>query len=474
MAGVFITTSQRSLMRPLACQGILVSDCFYQISSLLKGLSPQHSALLAEPVLSTGQVGRETIDWYASPACGHGDLRNLSSLPSEERESYLNYIHDLAADIQEKSTSLSQSEDPKQRLSGEMLRLALQHPHEEDIWLLGDQPIVVNWGFASGTMGAQPEDLARKVVAPQNRRLTGAEQVAAAAVAAHIAQTEQARKDKQVRVFSGCLIWLLPFLLFLLLLLLLLSALGLIPYNVPLPASCMPENKYVFILESEKQEQLNLEERIKEKQAMLLARAALCPPTPTQQVVAKRPLQMPLFAPEKMPDVQVVAKRPLKMPLFPKPVLPPPVKEELVEPKKEVPAAPPKREIPKRHSDNLEIPKDAKRKNDLSFLEGCWISDRGLVNSRTRRPIVVEYCFGKNGKGRRIIRESRGMICTGSVTARFSGNTSLSMTAPEARCPRGTSYVGQRVQCTGNDNSTVCHGRENNSNTRWDARFRRK
>ncbi len=454
MTGTYITTSQRSAMRPLACQGLLVTDCFHQITALLKGLSTQHMALLAEPVHGNGHQGKESIDWYAHPSCTDGQLRPLSSLEPEERAQYLETIHALALDIQNKSADLLAHNDAQHALSAEMLRLALQHPSEEDIWLLGEQPIVVNWGFTSGTVGAQPEDLVRAVAAPLPQKASPTQHIGATT-----ASTVAASQAHSPRVFSGCLLWLLPLLLLLLFLFLLLGAFGFLPFALPLPSACVPENPHIVPITEEVKKEHDYKKLIAEKQQLLLARAALCPPDPTQQVVARRPLTAPLFAPTKEPETQVVPKRPWESPLST------PAIEQGIESKDE---------RPRRESNDLDIPKDAINKNDMSFLEGCWVSDRGLVNSRTGKPITVEYCFNKKGRGSRIIREANGRICKGSVTTSFGANGELFMTAPEARCPRGTAYVGQRVRCTRNDARTICRGRENDSDTRWDAKFRRK
>ncbi len=111
-----------------------------------------------------------------------------------------------------------------------------------------------------------------------------------------------------------------------------------------------------------------------------------------------------------------------------------------------------------RKGEAMQIPKDAAKNNDLSFLEGCWRSVTNLYNSATGVPIEMEYCFSGNGSGRRVIRQRDGDICSGSATARFSGSR-LNITAGEAYC-RGGTFVPQTVQCNGTEQSTRCHGKE--------------
>ena len=116
-----------------------------------------------------------------------------------------------------------------------------------------------------------------------------------------------------------------------------------------------------------------------------------------------------------------------------------------------------KAEKPKK-GEKMQIPRDAAKNNDLSFLEGCWRSVTDLYNSETGEPIEAEYCFSRDGSGRRFIRQRDGDICSGPATARFSGRK-LDITAPEAYCRRG-GYVPQTVQCKGTEQSTRCHGKE--------------
>ena len=81
---------------------------------------------------------------------------------------------------------------------------------------------------------------------------------------------------------------------------------------------------------------------------------------------------------------------------------------------------------------------------------------------------------GERGKGRRLVRERNGQVCRGSASARFQGNQ-LQFDSSQARCPRGGTYVPQKVECTGQENTTQCKGRElGGANLKWDARFKRK
>ena len=384
---VFLLTSQRNAMRALASQGIFATDCHAQVCSIIaQHLSPAHAALIAEPQHDPGQ---QRIDWYAGV---NGTATPVSALPAEEAERLRARAGELARDILQLSEQWGKDAQSREALAGQMLALVLQHPHEDDLWSVDGQPVLVNWGFAPGAVGAMPQDLSR---------MGGAIPVAAAAAPVAAAAVPVAAAGR------GCLGWLLPLLLALLLLWLLLAALGILPS--PLPASCLKpavDPRLDQATQAAEKQRNELEELLRQ----LREKALLCKPPQ------------------------------------PKP----------------------------RKNEDLNIPADAAKKNDLSFLEGCWQSDTGLFSHPSNTPIIAEYCFDKKGQGRRFVREENGQVCSGPATAKFEGNR-LVWRAGSAPCPKGNQYVPQQVQCTGNDKSTRCQGVEQSKrNLRWKADFKRK
>lgn len=439
---VRIAVSLRGQMRALASQGIFATDCYAQIRAiLLQKLGPEHAALLAEP--QHDAEGRN-VDWYAE---GQGEARPLKELPEAEAQALRAKAGGLAKDILALSRSLTADAQARQALSGLLLQLALQHPSDDDLWSLGGRPVLINWGFAPGAVGAQPQNLSRLGAAPPPP----------APAAAPVPSPPPSR--------TGCLAWLLPLLLLLLLLWLLLAALGILPS--PLPPSCFRTDDAA--LETEKNRAAQLDDELARLRQQLLDRAALCKPV-IPPVAAKEPDQ-PVKEPEKEPEVvePFLGETPPE-PDKPKVEKPRREKPKVEQPKSEPPAPKP---APKKNED-LNIPSDAAKKNDLAFLEGCWTSETGLYSHPSNEPIIAEYCFDKNGKGRRFVRERNGQVCSGSAGARFQGNRLLFDSDP-ARCPRGGTYVPQKVECTGSERSTQCKGNElGGSRHKWDARFRRK
>ena len=449
-----IAVSLRGQMRALASQGIFATDCFEQLKAILQQkLGADHAALLAEP---QHNAEGNSVDWYAE---GSGPAVPLTELSEPEAQALRAQAGALAADIASLAKDMTVDAQARQALSGQLLRIALQHPADEDIWSVNGKPVLINWGFAPGSVGAQPQDLTRLggVLPP----------APPAPVAAPVPVAVAPR--------SGCLPWLLPLLLLLLLLWLLGAALGLLPS--PLPAGCLPVDRSA--LEAEKQKAAANEDQLALLWRQLQERAALCKPV-TPPVTPPTPKVEPKKEEAKQPEPEVVEPFFGETPVEPPKVAeaPKPQPKPKPEPKQEPPKVePPKQEPPKpapKKNDNLAIPEDAAKKNDLTFLEGCWTSETGLYSHPSNEPIIAEYCFDKSGKGRRLVRERNGQVCSGSASARFQGNQ-LQFDSSQARCPRGGTYVPQKVECNGQENSTQCKGRElGGANLKWDARFKRK
>ncbi len=111
----------------------------------------------------------------------------------------------------------------------------------------------------------------------------------------------------------------------------------------------------------------------------------------------------------------------------------------------------------------MQIPEDAARNKDVSFLDGCWRIDNS-VEDTLGGTVTVEYCFDRRGRGERVLRHPGGDVCRGAVSARFSGG-SLVIDAAGATCKRG-GYGRQRVICQDSGASTLCTGAERTGNLR--------
>jgi hypothetical protein len=453
MAGSLVITTRRGAMRPLAVQGIFATDCWHQLRSLLEQrLGSAHANLLAEPV---HDPGRESVDWHTGV---EGTPVPLSALPPEQADAVRARIGRMAAEIRAAAEEISKDPDSRRALGGQLLLLCLQHPREDDLWLAGDQPLVCCWGFAPGTVGAQPEDLTRP--GPARNMPQSPAAVPAAAPAPAVPPTVPLAP---VARGAGCLAWLPPFLLLSALIWLLLCRVGL----MPIPGGCLPVlfGDDADRLRSEREKGAQSLRDIEDLRAELARRAQQCAPPPAE--TADPPRVEPFLGESDSPPP------------------PPPKPKEAPKPKPEARPAPQK-------GTPLTIPGDAGQKNDLSFLDGCWRCETGLVNSRTRRPVIVEYCFDKSGNGRRSVDERGGGVCSGPARAAFDGGGKLRIDAGNAPCPGGSGYVPQTVECTGAVDATHCKGKERaggsgegkggllgkifggGNDIQWDAKFYRK
>ncbi|MDO5537213.1 MAG: SrfA family protein [Desulfovibrionaceae bacterium] len=525
-------TSHRGGMRPLAVQGVLAADCHEQLRAYLqqnrqflaeRGM-PDAASFLAEPVL--GANG--TIDWHTNLA---GRPVPLTSLPeAEQTAARANYAAAVAA-LQELARTGADGS-----LAGELLTQALQHPSDEDIYVVQGRPVLINWGYAPGIGNAAPESIMRlgdaDIAAPVRParpepagKPAAPAAMAAAPAAAAFAEEEKAepagapsvpptvppivppappreepapdpmpepapqeqaegtaaplhaahphtppqgpvRPQGGIRVVpvpvpaSGCLSWLLPLLLLALLLWLLLAALGIAPS--PLPTGCFHQP---VSMDGERARAQSLALSEQELSRQVRERAALCVP------LRPEPEAEPKEEPEKeepVPEEPLAeAKPPVELPDFGAPVIIPEEPKEEPKPLLKAEAAPrekpkpeekPKAETKKpAKGSTMQIPKDAAKNNDLSFLEGCWRSVTELHESLKGTPIVAEYCFEANGRGRRLVYEQDGSVCSGPATARFSG-ANLDISSARSRCPKGGYYVREKVQCRGSGSSTTCDG----------------
>ncbi len=541
-------TSRRIAMRPLACQGIPVTDCHSQLKDFLiqnQSLLFQNGMLnaatfLAEP-MSDDNTG--LIDWYVE---GNVAPEPYSSLPAEEQDRVRKLIETYAVAFQE----LLDTQGPSNPMAAEMLTLALQHPSSEDMYVLDGLPVLINWGFKDGTSGAVPENIMAMGPGhgripperPQRQPEPVAEPAPIPGAQGPIPEprpipvppqpapvSEEPQNGNTRRIFFlplGCLSWLLPLLLLLLLLWLLLAFFGKVP--VPLPATLFhpyassdagtgrqpyaspdarggyayPDAGGVYVYpDAEAERSRKLLQRYQVLLDGLSRHAALCVP---------KAKELPKPEPVVPPAVTPVPEEPVQPAVTPVPeeTVPPavtPAPEETVPPAAEppvidfsgdqpqdtgplaeaeipdfgTPVEPPAepetpRDTPKK-GENMEIPDDAAKKNDFSFLDGCWESETGMVRYSDRSAVIVELCFNKKGKGKRLIHEvgdKKGHTCKGKASARFKGNT-LYIKTGEAYCPRGSVYSPNTIVCTGSGNTTRCHGVEE-TGLEWDAEFHRK
>ncbi|MDR2056076.1 MAG: hypothetical protein LBQ10_09460 [Desulfovibrio sp.] len=199
-----LSSTPKSQIQSLSCQGTRVAEHYYQIKELVRSrLGDEYALLFAEP---GGLRQGEVVDWY-SPL--QGPAKPVTELPEDEARKVAALAEQMARSIKRLADDLKGSGASQANvLRGMMLELALRYPDPSCIYAVGGQPVMTCWGFSSSTKGAQPEDLARF-----GERFSPAQ----AAPAPSVQPPRQERADAR-RTLPGWL-WLLPLLLLLLLLL---------------------------------------------------------------------------------------------------------------------------------------------------------------------------------------------------------------------------------------------------------------
>ncbi|MDR2459344.1 MAG: hypothetical protein LBE38_00970 [Deltaproteobacteria bacterium] len=96
----------------------------------------------------------------------------------------------------------------------------------------------------------------------------------------------------------------------------------------------------------------------------------------------------------------------------------------------------------------------------LSFLEGCWVSESGIADSRDHNTIFYTYCF--DNKGRATVSldeydESQQPIgtCSSVAKATLEGDT-LKIRDGGLSCPHGGDYLPTTVICQSSDSLSQC------------------
>lgn len=143
-------------LRPLAFQGVRAMDRWLQLAALLEAeLGPDHAALFAEP-LEHGR--RDAVDWYAH---AQGSVVAWQEADGATRARAEQELGRLARDLQAFIDKLRASNDPNQAMAAQILDLAMQYPGPDSLYLVGDRPVLVNWGSIPAGADAQGQSVLR-------------------------------------------------------------------------------------------------------------------------------------------------------------------------------------------------------------------------------------------------------------------------------------------------------------------------
>ena len=169
MAGqttLIVTT--RSGVRPLGVRGEPLHNAAPQLRRVVRRrLGDDAAGLLADPQL---HEDGKAIDWYAD---WPGQVQPLSALAPERRAEVLAGVERTLAEIRRLGDTLAGA-GPREDMGvvGLSLQLAARAPAQSFIFLVGERPVIVCWGYEKeaaasllpATLPRPPEPLARRPV----------------------------------------------------------------------------------------------------------------------------------------------------------------------------------------------------------------------------------------------------------------------------------------------------------------------
>jgi len=154
VAGTNLVRTTLTGVRPLGVRGEPLHQAHEQIRGVVRRrLGERHARLLAEP--QPDELGRR-IDWYTDLP---GDVVPFAELAPERKASLLLDVEKLSQDIAKLADSLKAAPSDDARLTGRALELTARRPSDDYIFLVGDQPVIVAWGYepdAAGTLLPPP------------------------------------------------------------------------------------------------------------------------------------------------------------------------------------------------------------------------------------------------------------------------------------------------------------------------------
>jgi hypothetical protein len=417
---LIVTT--RSGVRPLGVRGEPLHNAAPQLRRVVRRrLGDAAADLLAEPQL---HEDGKAIDWYAA---WPGPVQPLSALEPERRQAVLAAVERTLADIRRLGDTLAGA-GPREDMGlvGLSLQLAARAPAESFVFVVGEQPVIVCWGYEKEAATALlPVAPPPPPANPSARR---------AVLGAPQPRLPVTRPPSTVIPWGRTLLAALPLLLLLLAGAWLLR--GCLPAEPDLalatregpPAAPAaepapdptPALKAAFSTEESRGRVLKVELSLIE--AELKKRIADCKPPE-----APKPPPQVALAPQPQP------------PPAPKPA--------------PAPTPPPQQNRPT--DDRLRLPPAPT--SNYSFLSGCWRTDPFRHETIQMQPGISSYCFDANGNGQLEWRRGR-TACRTRAQGRFEGAV-LRLRDGDTTCNDGSHWYADQLICRrGADDVAQCSG----------------
>jgi len=446
---LIVTT--RSGVRPLGVRGAPLHNAAAQLRRVVRRRLGEGAAiLLADPQLHDDG---SAIDWYADAS---GEVRAVVDLEPARRTSILADVDRTLESIRQLGVTLgaaSSGDDASHDASndtgviGRSLQLAARRPAESFVFLVGEQPVVVCWGY-------EKEDAASLLPAILPRPPVPAAKPAHVSVLADVIPADHRAPLPAVLPAAG-IPWVRTLLAALPLLLLLLGAAWLLRDLLPAPPELALATREAATAPTAPT--LPREDRLPILKASLSgeqarARALRIELAAAEAEIKKRIADCKPPEPPKVDPPRVEA---------PKPEPPKPPQVATAPPPKAPNQTPPPQQQPRNPNDNrLRLP--SQPTNDYSFLQGCWRTDPFRHERLQTQAGVSSYCFDASGRGALEWRRGR-TACRTRAVARFEGDI-LRLRDADTSCNDGSQWYADSLVCQrGADNIAQCNGSSRNA-----------
>jgi hypothetical protein len=424
MAGettLIVTT--RSGVRPLGVRGEPLHNSAPQLRRVVRRrLGDGAADLLADPQL---HEDGKAIDWYAG---WPGAVQPLSALDAARREAVLAEVGSTLADIRRLGDALATA-GPREDtgLVGLSLQLAARTPADSFVFMVGDRPVIVCWGYEKeAAAGLLPAAL------PQPP-LPGPAAHRAVLEAPIPAAVPMLRPPGTTIPWARTLLAALP------LLLLLLGSAWLL-------RGCLPADPALSLATREGPDAPPAPEPAPDPKPALKASFS-------NEESRGRMLKTELALIEAELKKRIADCKPAEAPKPPPQVAlaPPPP-----QPAKPAPAPAPQPRPARPNDDRLRLP--SAPTNDYSFMQGCWRTDPFRHETIQPQPGISSYCFDANGNGQLEWRRGR-TACRTRAQSRFDGGGVLRLRDADTTCNDGSHWYADQLVCRrGADDVAQCSG----------------
>ncbi len=415
MAGettLIVTT--RSGVRPLGVRGEPLHNAAPQLRRVVRRrLGDAAADLLAEPQL---HEDGKAIDWYAAWS---GPVRPLAALEPARKAEVLAGIDRSLADIRRLGDALAGA-GPREDsgLVGLSLQLAARAPAESFIFMVGERPAIVCWGYEKEAAAALlPAGLPR---VPERRSVLDV--------------PPPARAVPAVRPRGAVIPWARTLLAALPLLLLLLGGAWLL-------RGCLPAEPDLALATREGPDAPPATQPAPDPTLALKAAFS------TEQS-RSRVLKVELTLIEAELKKRIADCKPPEPPKRPQVAVAPP-------PPKVAPAPAPPQQQRRPNDNRLRLPSSPT--NNYAFMAGCWRTDPFRHETMQLQPGISSYCFDANGNGQLEWRRGR-TACRTRAQARFEGAI-LRLRDSNTTCNDGSQWYADQLVCRrGADDVAQCSG----------------